>query len=1349
MKKLPIFVVFLLVFSLFFSIPLVERVSAVSPVYVWGSGYHSWFDSSHVATLSEAITNVTAGGTVYIWSGTYLESVTVSKSVSFIGNGTNYVRVSDPADYVFTLTANATSFSGINFTMNGGGGIYAPAFQKDVMIKNCSFVNTTWEGIYFWAGTTNVTIQDCFFYNITAGGEGIYLFDFSFPFTLNNITVRRNTVSSCETGFFIVNGDNDIDIYDNIVYTTGYINLILTANGALVYNNYFMDGINFVASVTNTSFNISKTYGTNILGGSYKGGNFWNDSSSYDSNGDGFLDTPFFIPGGYYDYLPLAIGYNSGFEVNYPSYLEVGQYLTSMGSIRNITGSPINNIWVYTEIRYSNDTLAPYSNMSFYSTSGFYFYSFSTTTLIPGIYYIRTSFFQSPYNYNSNKTLYLSVDPGSGTHVSTLAHFNFYNSGTGEGLLPEQFKLYVTNTLPIVNATDRNYGMIYSTYTGEVIHYRVDDYFNNKLYPTTFSYANVTITSLEQSIDIPIGWVSFSVKNMNHSIVKLKITNSSRNITQYLFPYEAYYWKLLPATYNLTMDYYDSETGAFEETKYADVVATTDTYYWIRGYDLQDIIIEVQLTNTSLDNLIVSVTTNINITNSSVNNIITKFMANISVMESNITNLVNIIESSVGLVNSTINSINSTIWSNLTFINSTLDTVNNKFAIYFNMMNVTLQYLNNSILANITILNSTIGNINFSILSNISIIGSTLSNMSYVMIQAWSSSNNSFSWLNNKSIVTLSFYNTNEGLGLPENTLQVYINGTRYKETTYYVTNGTYLNLTIKDYYNFTMYNHTFHILAPYTFIDLGLTFHSYKFSNKNDDYYMISFLRNGSTRWFERGVGPHETVEYLLPSGNYTLRIYDRYNNTLYNHSITMNNSKFFVINGTNLTLVISGLSVIYGQLLELAGDFSSYTTPDIVRVAYNIPSVYTVFDRIGARLGTVLICPALVITATTINSSFINFSTPKTLYPLIPNGSISANGTVNVISGDDTITFTGGDIKWVNVSWPGSGNYSNTTYIPGSITCNGNTYTVRCSGNLTVTRSTRFQQSWKFYWTKTLDTNFYEATVNVTNHINTTLYMVTVSIEFANDTTADLHTVLCYDVTNGVYLVSGTQFLAAGTAIQFMIPTMSPWEVRAFRGEYYATTVAPTPSNAVVIINEMPVFKEWKDKQYYYLTSTWINPSSKSFVGTLDIQFNFDTNIDGVEHTIAPQSIEVFDITNNRLLDRDEFSYHGGGITINQGVVGTVSSGSSRSFGIYFLFTEEDVATVSTDFINTKLINVFGYDITVLTLIIIGCIAAVAIFASRESLQRKRKLNRDNITWILIAVFVLSLVFIYLTNI
>jgi uncharacterized repeat protein (TIGR01451 family) len=81
-----------------------------------------------------------------------------------------------------------------------------------------------------------------------------------------------------------------------------------------IYNNYF-NNTNNAYDDGNNIWNTTKTAGTNIIGGSWLGGNYWSDYAGTDTDGDGLGDTllPYnssgeIIAGG--DYQPLvAVGF--------------------------------------------------------------------------------------------------------------------------------------------------------------------------------------------------------------------------------------------------------------------------------------------------------------------------------------------------------------------------------------------------------------------------------------------------------------------------------------------------------------------------------------------------------------------------------------------------------------------------------------------------------------------------------------------------------------------------------------------------------------------------------------------------------------------------------------------------------------------------------------------------------------------------------------------------------------------------------------------------------------------------------------------------------------------------------
>ncbi len=192
---------------------------------------------------------------------------------------------------------------GINITSNGivTFGVEAHAIHSE-MCENASLL----------------------FYNniiVTAGenASGIYLNQDSY----NNISSNLiGTVGNYSYGIFF-NQSHNTTFTDNYIITsepTSYVLYLTTSAEESIYNNWFNTSTTgsgvFINDSDMSDFNTTKTAGTNIVGKSYIGGNYWGNISGTgysdtctEADGDYICDSSYRLIEGndFFDYLPLTL----------------------------------------------------------------------------------------------------------------------------------------------------------------------------------------------------------------------------------------------------------------------------------------------------------------------------------------------------------------------------------------------------------------------------------------------------------------------------------------------------------------------------------------------------------------------------------------------------------------------------------------------------------------------------------------------------------------------------------------------------------------------------------------------------------------------------------------------------------------------------------------------------------------------------------------------------------------------------------------------------------------------------------------------------------------------------------
>ncbi len=219
--------------------------------------------------------------------GIYFRSCVGCTLINNIANS-NY----DDGIYIFyyssenNLTNNTANF-------NQRDGIVLGYIDSDNMLLGNNASNNNNNGIYVaYSGDNNMLLGN----NASNNYDGISL-KYS-----HNVTVVGNTASN------------------------NYYGINLSSSNNTIYNNIFNNTNNALDNGNNT-WNITKTAGTNIIGGAWLGGNYWSDYAGKDLDGDGLGDTllPYNSSGNITnggDFLPLTIptkptaGSISGFKIN-------------------------------------------------------------------------------------------------------------------------------------------------------------------------------------------------------------------------------------------------------------------------------------------------------------------------------------------------------------------------------------------------------------------------------------------------------------------------------------------------------------------------------------------------------------------------------------------------------------------------------------------------------------------------------------------------------------------------------------------------------------------------------------------------------------------------------------------------------------------------------------------------------------------------------------------------------------------------------------------------------------------------------------------------------------------------
>jgi len=298
----------------------------------------------HFNDLQQGIDQVADNGIVYLLNGTYEGGYIISKSLSLIGESLQhtiidaneemldgYVQIDSTEDvllstftvcngyiipdddeedegiYAAVISQNSSNITVTNIMMHDVNVGYASLEDiSEIVINNLVVYNCS-VGVGIRNGTqalfSNNHVSDC--------SIGLFIVDTESP----NVLFENNTINNTLVGVNFINSNNTI-VRDNIIQNAEMFGILFDfetdSNQNVIYNNQFVNNSVHIKDDYQNLYNITKTPGTNIIGGSYVAGNYYDDYTGYDLDDDGLgdIDLPYtsngnIINGG--DYHPLTL----------------------------------------------------------------------------------------------------------------------------------------------------------------------------------------------------------------------------------------------------------------------------------------------------------------------------------------------------------------------------------------------------------------------------------------------------------------------------------------------------------------------------------------------------------------------------------------------------------------------------------------------------------------------------------------------------------------------------------------------------------------------------------------------------------------------------------------------------------------------------------------------------------------------------------------------------------------------------------------------------------------------------------------------------------------------------------
>jgi parallel beta-helix repeat protein len=258
-----------------------------------GNWYYS-YNSNNIQLINNSFSSCLAGVSIQSSKSNIIVNntfKTIESGISLSWNEGNTIDNNTfyGMQYGINLYGSGNVISNNLFDSNGYGvqATYSAMALDNVITNNKFVLNTRAVEMHGYGNSITNNIFDSNGYGISVGKT------YSWLSNMTNETIANNIiVNSTNYGIGLGMASNNL-IYNNLLNNT--VNWYF---GGIIFPNYW---------------NTTKTAGTNIIGGSYIGGNYWTNPTNNgysntctDADSDGFCDNPYVYNEDNKDYLPLA-----------------------------------------------------------------------------------------------------------------------------------------------------------------------------------------------------------------------------------------------------------------------------------------------------------------------------------------------------------------------------------------------------------------------------------------------------------------------------------------------------------------------------------------------------------------------------------------------------------------------------------------------------------------------------------------------------------------------------------------------------------------------------------------------------------------------------------------------------------------------------------------------------------------------------------------------------------------------------------------------------------------------------------------------------------------------------------